>query len=71
MLILRDAMDIGDGTSASSPIFTGILALLNQYLLSVGEAPIGFANPLLYTVAQQMPAAFYGALQALSFLILV
>ena len=53
-------MDIGDGTSASSPIFTGILALLNQYLLSVGEAPLGFVNPLLYQIAQETPAAFYG-----------
>jgi len=59
MLIRADAMDIGDGTSASAPIFTGILALINQYLLSIGEAPVGFANPLLYTAAQQVPASFY------------
>lgn len=60
MLILRDAMDIGDGTSASAPIFTGVLALINQYLLSIGENPVGFVNPLLYQVAEETPASFYG-----------
>ena len=60
MLILRDEMDIGDGTSASAPIFSSVLSLLNQYLLSMGEAPIGFANPLLYLAAQTNPTAFYG-----------
>jgi subtilase family serine protease len=37
-----------DGTSASSPVFGAIVALLNSYLLDHGKNPIGFANPLLY-----------------------
>ncbi|HVI08075.1 MAG TPA: protease pro-enzyme activation domain-containing protein, partial [Candidatus Binatia bacterium] len=36
------------GTSASSPIFAGIVALLNQYL---GANGLGNINPMLYTLA--------------------
>ena len=53
-------MDIGDGTSAATPIFSGILALLNDWLLNNGEAPLGFVNPLLYDIAANYPSAFYG-----------
>ncbi|KAF8655338.1 hypothetical protein AX16_003111 [Volvariella volvacea WC 439] len=38
------------GTSASSPAFAGIVALLNDARLKVGKPPLGFLNPLLYTV---------------------
>jgi len=59
LLILRDQMDIGDGTSAATPIFTAILALLNDWLLANNENPIGFANPLLYQIQANYPSAFY------------
>jgi subtilase family serine protease len=36
------------GTSASSPIFAGIVAMLNQYL---GTSGLGNINPTLYTLA--------------------
>jgi subtilase family serine protease len=36
------------GTSASSPVFAGIVALLNQYL---GSAGLGNINPTLYSLA--------------------
>jgi len=36
------------GTSASSPVFAGIVALLNQYL---GGNGLGNINPMLYTLA--------------------
>jgi subtilase family serine protease len=35
------------GTSLASPLFAGMLALADQYR----SAPIGFANPLLYSGA--------------------
>jgi subtilase family serine protease len=44
------------GTSASSPIFAGIVALLNQYLGSNG---LGNINPTLYTLAASTPNAFH------------
>jgi uncharacterized protein (TIGR03437 family) len=50
------------GTSASSPAFAGMVALLNQYLVAKGEvsAPgLGNINPSLYRLAQTSPAAFH------------
>ncbi|KAI0366841.1 subtilisin-like protein [Pilatotrama ljubarskyi] len=38
-----------DGTSASSPTFASIIALLNDQLLNAGKTPLGFPNPLLYS----------------------
>ncbi|KAI0356085.1 subtilisin-like protein [Trametes cingulata] len=38
-----------DGTSASSPTFASIVALLNDQLLNAGQSPLGFLNPFLYS----------------------
>jgi len=43
--------DIAGGTSASAPLWAGIAALANQQAASQGQATLGFANPLLYTLA--------------------
>ncbi|CAG8950296.1 hypothetical protein HYFRA_00006789 [Hymenoscyphus fraxineus] len=37
------------GTSASTPLMAGILALVNDALLECGKAPLGFLNPWLYS----------------------
>lgn len=42
------------GTSASSPAFAGMMALVNQVY-----GPQGQANTVLYPLAQQVPAAFH------------
>lgn len=47
-----------DGTSASAPIFAGIVSLLNEARANAGMSPLGFANPLLYHIANQRPGAF-------------
>ncbi|KAI1787575.1 family S53 protease [Ganoderma leucocontextum] len=39
------------GTSASSPTFAAVVALLNDELLNQGKSPLGFLNPLLYSTA--------------------
>ncbi|TEB29129.1 subtilisin-like protein [Coprinellus micaceus] len=44
-------MSVG-GTSASSPTVAGIFALLNDYRLSLGLGPLGFVNPLLYSLGR-------------------
>ena len=44
------------GTSAATPVFAGILALLNQYVQSGG---VGNINPNLYRLAQSTPAMFH------------
>jgi len=36
------------GTSASSPTFAGVIALVNDALITSGRSPLGFLNPWLY-----------------------
>ena len=43
---------IGGGTSQSAPIWAGLTALMNQYIVDKGGRPLGDINPLLYRVAQ-------------------
>jgi subtilase family serine protease len=40
------------GTSASAPVFAGIVALLNQYLAGPSSPGLGSVNPMLYALAQ-------------------
>jgi len=50
------------GTSASAPVFAGIVALLNQYTASIKPMPLpgqGNLNPTLYWAAHNLPAAFH------------
>lgn len=37
-----------DGTSASSPVFAGILTIVNHYRKAHGKPALGYLNPLLY-----------------------
>ncbi|PIL32629.1 hypothetical protein GSI_05333 [Ganoderma sinense ZZ0214-1] len=39
------------GTSASSPMFASMVALINDQLLNAGRPTLGFLNPLLYSNA--------------------
>jgi uncharacterized protein (TIGR03437 family) len=50
------------GTSFGAPIFAGIAALLNQYVVSIGaqaSAGLGNINPKLYSLAQTASSAFH------------
>jgi uncharacterized protein (TIGR03437 family) len=50
------------GTSVGTPLFAGVVALLNQYLISNGAqsgAGLGNVNPRLYALAQSAPSAFH------------
>jgi uncharacterized protein (TIGR03437 family) len=50
------------GTSASAPVFAGIVALLNQYLVSTGKQSkpgLGNINPNLYHLASTNPGVFH------------
>jgi uncharacterized protein (TIGR03437 family) len=50
------------GTSAPTPAFAGVVALLNQYVISTGAqttAGLGNINPQLYSLAQTSPAIFH------------
>jgi subtilase family serine protease len=47
------------GTSVATPIFAGIVTLLNQQMKNTPPAGLGNINPILYQFAQSMPAAFH------------
>ncbi len=40
------------GTSASAPVFAGMVTLLNQYLAGTSAAGLGNINPMLYSLAE-------------------
>jgi tripeptidyl-peptidase-1 len=40
--------DISGGTSAAAPVFSAIIALVNDALLRKGKKPLGFLNPFMY-----------------------
>jgi subtilase family serine protease len=45
----------GGGTSQAAPIWAGLTALINQYLLSKHLPVSGFVNPALYALAAGHP----------------
>jgi uncharacterized protein (TIGR03437 family) len=50
------------GTSASAPVFAGMVTLLNQYLMSAGVQPqpgLGNINPMLYRLAAATTGVFH------------
>jgi subtilase family serine protease len=48
------------GTSAATPLFAGILTLLNQYLAASGKpSGLGNINPTLYHLAQTTTGIFH------------
>ncbi|MET4431697.1 S53 family peptidase [Mycolicibacterium sp. 624] len=57
-IVLNQQDVVGGGTSQSAPIWAGLAAVMNQYLLANGGDLIGDFNPLLYRIAQgaQLPA---------------
>eukprot|EP01105_Mastigella_eilhardi_P002488 TRINITY_DN130_c0_g1_i2.p1 TRINITY_DN130_c0_g1~~TRINITY_DN130_c0_g1_i2.p1 ORF type:complete len:592 (-),score=153.93 TRINITY_DN130_c0_g1_i2:45-1784(-) len=46
------------GTSASTPVFAGVVSLVNGMRLAAGKKTLGFLNPTLYTLAKSHPEAF-------------
>jgi hypothetical protein len=47
-----------DGTSCSSPVFAGYIALANAQRLAAGKKVLGFLPPAIYAIAASTPAAF-------------
>jgi tripeptidyl-peptidase-1 len=47
-----------DGTSCSSPLMGGVVAVINQYQLSKGRNVVGYLNPLLYHIAENCKGCF-------------
>jgi len=59
MTVISGILTPVDGTSASAPIFAGIVSQLTNVRLQAGKKPLGFLNPLLYKIASEHPEAFY------------
>ena len=43
-------VNVGTGTSASTPTVSAIIAFLNQHRLAANKSSLGFLNPLIYKV---------------------
>ncbi|KAJ7454305.1 family S53 protease-like protein [Mycena galericulata] len=50
-IIAENSTFLVSGTSASSPVFASVIALLNDERIAAGKSPLGFLNPLLYSPA--------------------
>jgi kumamolisin len=50
-VLLNHKWKTGAGTSQAAPIWAGLAALMNQYLLAQGGKVLGDLNPLLYRIA--------------------
>jgi uncharacterized protein (TIGR03437 family) len=60
MVYTGGALSVFGGTSAGTPVFAGMVALINQYLARSGEsAGLGNVNPRLYSLSQSAPNAFH------------
>lgn len=46
---------VSGGTSLATPVWAATTSLMNSYLRSRGDRPIGFINPLLYQLARSSP----------------
>jgi len=63
ILIYDDIVEAVGGTSASCPIFAGVIALLNDIVIAKTGKPLGFLNPLLYQMAAKKPSTFFDITQ--------
>ncbi|KAH6660927.1 peptidase S8/S53 domain-containing protein [Truncatella angustata] len=50
-IVVNGAVTTVAGTSCSSPIFAGVIQLINSERLAGGKSPLGFLNPWLYSNA--------------------
>lgn len=51
-IVVDRTFQIGGGTSQAAPIWAGMAALMNEYLVENGGRPLGDINPLLYRIAR-------------------
>ncbi|KAF9938982.1 hypothetical protein BGZ65_011778 [Modicella reniformis] len=53
-IILKGVSELVEGTSASTPIFASVIALLNDELITAKKSKLGFLNPLLYSLSREL-----------------
>jgi hypothetical protein len=62
LIVMTGSVVETGGTSAATPFFAGVLALLNQYVVKNGvqaHPGLGNVNPRLYQLAQNTPGIFH------------
>lgn len=52
-IMVNSIAEAVSGTSASSPVFASVIALLNDRLIAAGKPALGFLNPFLYSAQGQ------------------
>ena len=52
---------VAAGTSCAAPLWAGFMALINQQSAQLGQPPVGFLNPAIYTLCRgtNYPALFH------------
>ena len=58
-IVLDGVEQVYAGTSVAAPLMAGVVARLNEVSMARAGAPLGFINPLLYSIAQSSPSAFH------------
>jgi len=58
LIVMEQTVTVEAGTSAATPIFSGVVALLNEYRLNNNKNPLGFLNPMLYQMSASHPSTF-------------
>lgn len=61
-VVLNGEANYFGGTSGGTPLFSGIVALVNQYLYASGSLPalgLGNINPVLYRLDETDPSSFH------------
>ena len=58
LVVVGGAVEPVGGTSASTPIFSAVMALLNSAQIQLTGKPLGFLNPFLYQMHANNPATF-------------
>lgn len=56
-IIYQGSQQFVGGTSCAAPVFSAVIALINDERLQQGRPPLGFLNSQLYTIAQRFPGA--------------
>ena len=57
-IVFNGKWEAVDGTSASAPIFAGMVTLIQDSRFAQGLPPLGFLNPLLYSIWAKTPSAY-------------
>jgi tripeptidyl-peptidase-1 len=58
LMIRGQRIDLGAGTSASTPLAAALIALLNDARFELGKSSLGFLNPMLYKMYSDDPTTF-------------